>query len=117
MNPAPAEPAVLAPPADLAAALDADGSVLVRHPVSGARLRLTARGIEEPPGDQYDVPAEELTEEQRAFRASVDRGIAEADAGLGMTAISTGCVGSEMSHSRVLPIAGQIIIGVSPAKL
>ena len=71
--PPPAEPALPDLPADLAEALDARGEVFVRHPRTGFRLRLVPDA------------GTELTAEQEELRASIDRAIAQADAGLGMT--------------------------------
>ena len=74
------------PPA-LAAALDADGEILVRHPTTGAQLRLVpgpasgrdGAGADRPAGsDRFFDSGETLAEE-------VDAAIAEADAGLGVS--------------------------------
>ena len=72
------------PPA-LAAALDADGEILVRHPTTGAQLRLVpgpasggdGAGAERPAGGDRFFDSEETLAEE------VDAAIAEADAGLG----------------------------------
>ena len=67
--PPPAESALPDLPTELAEALDARGEVFVRHPRTGFRLRLVPDA------------GTELTAEQEEFRASIDRSIAQADAG------------------------------------
>ncbi|QDT15195.1 hypothetical protein [Alienimonas californiensis] len=79
-----ASPAVFDLPPEIAAALDARREVLVRHPGTGAQLRL----VPEPKGASDEETNDEPFDGYRSGKTleeSVRAGLAQADAGLGMT--------------------------------
>ena len=84
MDAAPAPPTVLDLPPAFAAALDSPAGLRVRDPRTGARFRLVPAPPREPDGDHGDGPVDGYRS-GKTLEESVRAGLAQADAGLGMT--------------------------------